>query len=36
VIVDGKIIVRDGRLQTMDSQRIVEDLEGAVQELFAE
>ena len=36
VIVDGKIIVRDGELQTMDPQKIIEDLEGAVQELFAE
>ena len=36
VIVDGKIIVRGGELQTMDPQKIVEDLEGAVQELFAE
>ncbi|HDD56603.1 MAG TPA: hypothetical protein ENG18_01115, partial [Nitrososphaeria archaeon] len=35
VIVDGKIIVRDGELQTMDLQKIVEDLENAVQELFA-
>ena len=34
VIVDGKIIVRDGRLQTMDSQKIAEDLEDAVRELF--
>lgn len=34
VIVDGRIIVRDGTLQTMDLEKALEDFEKAISDLF--
>ncbi|RLG00934.1 MAG: amidohydrolase, partial [Thaumarchaeota archaeon] len=36
VIVDGKIIVKDGKLQTMDLNEVVQEFEKVVSDLFQE